>query len=68
MLSDGLITWISKEEHIVALSTTDVQYVVLREAAQEARYISKTFLPEFKLMHNSPNLFVDNLSALKLSK
>lgn len=41
MLSDGAISWQSKRQSVVALSTSEAEYVALSMAAQEAAWLQK---------------------------
>ena len=43
MLANGLITWYSKKQSIVARSTANAEYVALSLAAQEAKWLLRFF-------------------------
>lgn len=67
ILSNAPIVWESKKQHTVALSTTEAEYMSLTEAAKEAIYLER-FLLEMQLPKLAKaKLFIDNMSALKLS-
>ena len=40
LLRSGAVFWESKEQHIVALSTTEAEYVELLSSAKEAIFLS----------------------------
>lgn len=67
MMSGGIITWDSKKQRTVALSTTEAEYMALSEAAKEATHLRR-FLRELGSFDvDSVKLCVDNLSAQKLA-
>lgn len=39
----GVISWISKKQVVVALSTSEAEYMALSKAAQEAAWLQKLF-------------------------
>ena len=65
MLNGGPITWSSKRQTTVALSTTESEYMSLTQAAKEALWL-RLLLTELQQI-NQPNLSVkvwkDNLTA-----
>ncbi|XP_032571607.1 secreted RxLR effector protein 161-like [Drosophila sechellia] len=64
----GPISWESKKQSLVALSSTEAEYVALSIAAREAVFI-KNFLKEMGfLLDHSILIFCDNQSALCLAK
>ncbi|CAN0323386.1 unnamed protein product, partial [Discosporangium mesarthrocarpum] len=65
-MSGAAITWSSKMQPIVALSTTEAEYISLSHAAQEAIYLGNFFeelrFPEYKTI----TMYEDNMGALQL--
>jgi hypothetical protein len=43
MMAGGTITWFSKKQSITAMSTTEVEYIALSEAAHKARWLRNLF-------------------------
>lgn len=67
MYSGGPISWASRRQECVSLSTTEAEYVAASEAARESVWLSRLFA-EVSPLDNIPILFVDNQSAIKLAK
>lgn len=67
MLSDGAISWLSKRQSVVALSTSEAEYVALNTAAQEAAWLRKLSL-ELKIPNRPIILLEDNQGAIALAK
>lgn len=65
-LSGGSISWKSKKQNTVALSSTEAEYMALSEAAKEAIYL-RNLLGELTGKLDCVKVFNDNQSALKLS-
>ena len=64
----GPISWSSKAQVTLALSSTEAEYVSTTQAAQEAIYL-RTLLSELNLPPSSPTwLQCDNQSAISLTK
>ncbi|CAM8981667.1 unnamed protein product [Rhodiola kirilowii] len=61
------ISWKSQMQSIVAMSTTESEYIALSELVKEAMWL-KGMLAECKLCDNSPIIFSDSQSALCLAK
>src|SRR5690606_12649422 len=68
MLAGAAITWKTKKQVSVALSTCEAEYYGMSEAAQEATYL-RHILDFIHLSPSGPTtIFVDNRSAIALSK
>ncbi|KIL57634.1 hypothetical protein M378DRAFT_16141 [Amanita muscaria Koide BX008] len=66
ILSGATISWSSKKQSTVSLSSTEAEYIAAARGAQEATWI-QTFLSEIGLPLKKPiTLYVDNQSAIKL--
>ena len=68
LLGRSAISWDSKKQRTVALSTTEAEYMALAEASKEAVYLQR-FLNELGAdMAENVKLMCDNMSAQKLGK
>lgn len=66
MRSSGAITWNSKRQPTVALSTAEAEYMALSSATQEAMWL-KQFEDEIFSIDRPINIFCDNQSAISLA-
>ncbi|KAJ4718900.1 Retrovirus-related Pol polyprotein from transposon TNT 1-94 [Melia azedarach] len=68
MMGSGAVSWSSKKQAIVTLSTTEAEYVAATSCACQAIWLRK-ILEELYFKQEGPTLiFCDNSSAIKLSK
>ncbi|PNF26042.1 hypothetical protein B7P43_G06356 [Cryptotermes secundus] len=65
MMSGGPISWCSRKQSIVALSTTEAEYISAAECCKELKYL-KTLIEELTGKRVEAELCVDNQSAIKL--
>ncbi|XP_041975764.1 secreted RxLR effector protein 161-like [Aricia agestis] len=68
MFQGGTISWNSKRQPTVALSTTEAEYMSLSSCVQEAMWLKQLqecFWPELK--HQAMIIYSDNQSSIKLS-
>ncbi|XP_073152743.1 secreted RxLR effector protein 161-like [Henckelia pumila] len=63
----NVVSWKSSLQHVVALSTTEAEYISLTEAVKEALWI-KGFVTEMGQEQHSTTIFSDSQSAIHLSK
>jgi hypothetical protein len=64
----GVISWSSKKQHIIALSSTEAEYIALTHAAKEALWI-RSFVNELRGTMPLPiQVNCDNQGALALAK
>nr|GEV11871.1 retrovirus-related Pol polyprotein from transposon TNT 1-94 [Tanacetum cinerariifolium] len=66
-LSGGTISWVSKLQSVVAMSTTKAEYVAAAQASKEAVWL-KMLLEELGYKQEKITLFCDNQSALYLER
>ncbi|XP_071578904.1 uncharacterized protein [Temnothorax nylanderi] len=63
----GVITWASRRQQSVALSTMEAEYVAASEGAKKAVWLGRLF-SKITPLHKEPVIFIDNASAIKLAK
>ena len=63
----GAITWSSKKQYIVALLSTEAEYVAQTHTAKEAMYLH-TFVQEIRGLDKPIRINCDNQGAIALSK
>lgn len=61
------ISWRSTHQYVVALSTTEAEFVALTEAMKESLWL-KGILKEFRVVQKRVTVFCDNQSSIHLSK
>jgi hypothetical protein len=67
-MGNGAISWSSRLQGIVALSTTEAEYVAATSAGQEILWL-RNLLGELGYKFSSPSsLYIDNQSALSVAK
>ena len=67
-LSEGAISWSSKRQATVALSSTEAEYMALTQATKKAIWL-RSLLAELNYTQEcSTTLFEDNQSAIALAK
>lgn len=67
-MSNGPISWLSKKQGIVTLSTAEAEYVALTMAAQEAVWIRR-LLTDLKVPQDHPTVLMeDNQGAICIAK
>lgn len=67
-LCSGIISWDSKKQRTVALSTTEAEYMGMTETAKEAKYLHEFLIQlEFEELI-SIKIFNNNVGALKLAE
>jgi hypothetical protein len=63
-----LISWKSKKQQLIALSTCEAEYVALAFATQEGKFLRRLLADLLGQDCKSVNMFVDNQSAIALAK
>ena len=67
-LGSGPISWSSKKQSIVSLSSTEAEYIGSSKASQEALWL-RQLLEELHHHQESPSIiFCDNQSTIKIAK
>lgn len=66
-MSGGAITWSSKRQPTIALSTTEAEYMAMTSAIQEALWL-KQLANEVHYQIKNINIFCDNQGAIKLAE
>lgn len=67
LLSGSPIIFASRQQPIVALSSTEAEFVATCEATKELAWLT-SFLTELKITYKKPTMQVDNRSAIRLIK
>ena len=61
------VSWVSKIQSVVALSTTEAEYVAATEASKEMIWLQR-FMDELGKKHDMGTLYSDSQSAIHLAK
>jgi len=64
-----LISWRSRKQQTVALSTCEAEYIALAETVQEGKFLRRLCI-DLRILqeNNSANIHADNQGAIKLAK
>jgi len=65
-INGSAITWSSKQQSIVALSTCEAEFIAMAEAAKEALWL-RTFMCELGFNKKTIQMYADNQGAIKLA-
>lgn len=66
MLYGGTISWSSRKQNLVSISSTESEYYALSETAREIQWIIQ-LLKDFEIMINCPvKIFCDSQSCIKM--
>ena len=68
MLGGATISWMSKKQAVVALSSTEAEYIALSVAGQEATWLRRLLESMNQKQTNGTILYGDNIGAIHLSK
>ena len=66
-LGHSLVSWFSKKQNSVALSTTEAEYIVAGCCCTQVLWMRQT-LKDFGLLYSTTPILCDNTSAINLSK
>jgi hypothetical protein len=67
MVDGGAVSWMSKKQELVTLSTTEAEYVAATHAAKEAVWLRRLFGELFPPVKTATTLHGDNKSAIALA-
>jgi hypothetical protein len=67
-LGSGMISWLSRKQTSVALSTTEEEYIATNVASREAVWLQKLLVGLFDLELEPTLIYCDNQSCVKLSE
>jgi len=67
-MANGPVTWSCQRQKLVTLSTTESEYVAAATAAKELIWLRKLLKDISGQCDNATTLYIDNQSAIKLSK
>jgi hypothetical protein len=68
LIDSGAVSWSSKQQEIVSLSTTESKYVVATHGIKEVLWLHSLLSKVFQLIKPSTTLFSDNQAAISLTK
>lgn len=68
IVDGGAVSWSSKRQEIISLSTTESEYVAAAHAAKEALWLRQLVGQIFAPLSDPTPLFCDNQSAIALTK
>ena len=68
LIHSSAISWSANWQEIIALSTTEAEYVAITHAAKEALWLRSLIFQLFELDLEPTILFSDNKSAIELTK
>ena len=67
LIDGGAISWSSRKQELVTLSTAEAEYVATMHAAKEAIWLQKLIFELFPTLKMPTTLYCDNQAALRLS-
>ena len=67
MVDGGAVSWSSKKQELVTLSTAEAEYVAQTHAAKEAIWLCRLLTELFKAIDTPTTLFSDSKSAIALA-
>jgi hypothetical protein len=67
LLDGGAVSWSSKKQELVTLSTTEAEYVAATHAAKEAIWLCRLISEVFRPLAQPTTLYCDNQSAIALA-
>ena len=68
ILNGGAISWSTKQQEIISLSTTESEYIAATYASKEALWLCSLISQLFDTIPPATTLFSDNQSAIVLTK
>ena len=72
LIDGGAVSWSSRSQSLISLSTCESEYVAATEASKEGiwmwSFISQVFEPTFKVLNGPTDINSDNQAAITLSQ
>jgi hypothetical protein len=68
MIDGGAVSWCTKKQEIISLSTTEAEYVAATHAAKEAIWLRSLIGELYSDVQGPTTLYSDNQSAIALTK
>ena len=68
ILDGGAVSWASKKQELVTLSTTEAEYVAAMHAAKEGIWLRRLIEEVFRPLAHPTPLYSDSQSAITLTK
>ena len=68
ILHGGAVSWSTKQQEIISLSTTESEYITATYASKEALWLHSLIMQLFDTPLTTTTLFSDNQSAIALTK
>ncbi len=68
MMAGGVLTWLSKKQPVVALSTVEAEYIAVSSATQEAVWLRRLLSSVGAKVAGATVIFEDNQGAIAMSK
>ena len=63
-----VVSWSTKQQEIIVLSTTEAKYITITHALKEALWLHSLLFQLFDLDLDTTTLFSDNKTAIELTK
>jgi transposase InsO family protein len=67
-MGSGAISWSSKKQPVVSLSTTEAEFIAAASSACQVVWINRILKSLNQTQHTPTKVYCDNISAIKLSK
>lgn len=67
ILSNGAISWCSQKQKVIALSSTEAEFIALANAMQDMIWL-KQVLTELRFDVKTPHLLCDNVSTIHIAQ
>lgn len=67
LVDSGAVSWSSRKQELVTLSTVEAEYIAVTHAAKEAVWLRRLIREVFKLIGTATTLYCDNQSAVAIA-